>query len=309
MQRLLLLLFVGSLAIGMMIAAGCSSDDEESNPIISGDPNSPSFELYDNTVAEVPGDVVGLGLDVVFGLMEHQFGSKSGRAGWLTSMDAKAASFDSVSWTFGNGWHVFYFELSEFTSEPIQGGTYEDSLWISGWDSLRFFEDGAVADLPTETTDSLYSRQHVIIESRDSEGEAWYVAGHHRMTLSDEGTDLTYGPIMGVNIIGTDTVEAELNDPDDHSCELAMVTTINLSDIVIPSDMVDDVCPTWGTFSATQMVNLSCGGGTATDSIAFNGTWYLSEVFNNGIAHQTLTFGTIQWTHIDSCGVPLTETK
>lgn len=309
MKKLLFLMLLGSLVVGFLLVAACS-DDDDSNPIISGDPNSPSFDLYDNTVAEIPGELAGLSINIIFGLMEHQFGGKSGRSGWLTGLGADDMVLDSVFWTYTNGWHIFYFELSELTIEPIPGGgTFEDTLTIVGWDSLRIFEDGSFVAVPSDTADSLYSRQHIVVRTRDSEGEHWYVAGHHRMTLLDEGTDITYGNLIGVDMTATDTVEADLIDPDDNECSLAMVTTLNLSDIVIPSDMLDDVCPSSGRLAATQTVNLSCGGGTATDSIAFNGTWQLLETFTNGVAFQTLTFGSIQWTHRDTCGVALTTLK
>lgn len=308
MKRVCAGLLLTGLAIGLVLASGCSSDDDEANPIISGDPNSPSFEVYDNTIADVPGSIAQIGLSVTLDLMDWRSGSKRERGSIPGGHARTGVSLDSIAWSYANGWNVFYFEMSELTSEPAPGGgMFEDSMWITGWDSLRFFEDGTVMPAPSDTTDSLYSRQHVSLIKRNSRGESWDVAGHHRISLYDGGFAFGYGPLIEVDMTGLDSVTALLVDPDDHVCDLNLITGVTLDDIVMPLTLIDEVCPSFGSFQATQSVALSCGGGTSTDSVAFDGVWQVTELFVNGVAHQTLTFGNTVWTHIDSCGAPLSE--
>jgi hypothetical protein len=309
-KRLFFLVVAAGLAAGMICAVGCSDDDEDSNPIISGDPDSPSFEIYDNTIAEVPGSVAEMSLHVTFSLIDWQFSTQGARHAWTGGHEANQGEIDSISWTYANGWNIFYFEMSEFSSESIPGGgTLEDSLWITGWDSLQFLEDGTAVPTPSDTTDSLYSRQHVTVTMRSSDGEVWDITGHHRLTITNYGLDQYYGPILGLDLIAVDSIEALLVDPDDNVCDLTLVTSATLADAIMPMRSLGEGCPSWGSLAATQTVALSCGGGTATDSIAFDGSWHLTENFVNGVAHQSLTFGNFLWTSVDTCGISLSETR
>ncbi|MBD3258073.1 hypothetical protein GF377_06535 [candidate division GN15 bacterium] len=247
-----------------------------------------------------------MALELTFGLVEYQFGGGKSRVSEHRS--PQQFDFDSVSWSFANGWHVFYFETS-FIEIEIEGAeVLYDTIDISGMDSLRFFEDGQVVLEPTDTTDSLWSRQHVDVRVASSEGELFAVRAHHDLRIAAVGSDAN-GEWIRANMDAVDSVDAIVLDGEGGSCDLSVATLASFVNILFAIELIDDVCPSSGSLNATQQIDLSCQSGTELDSLNLSGTWTAQQSFVDGVATTTVLFGGMSWTGVDTCGIPAIQTR
>lgn len=297
MKRLLILAVSILLIPALMSVMSCSDDDD--NPVTTGDPNDPSYEFYSEAVGDLPGEANMMLLEITMDLLdwlEQAGSSQQSDRSWRAATGVTDGEFDSIHYTYGSGWHVFYFEYTQIDTED----DFSETLQFVGYDSVRTFEDGAPVQIVDSLMDSLYARAHVAVDMANSDGEQGHIGAHHDLTAINSGIDM-YGQWVTLSLSSLDSLNLLFED-EGANCSLAVVCAATGSNLLMPVQ-IEDACPTSGTLSASEELGLACTGGDNFDEASINGTWSVNYSFTDGVGTIRVTKGNVQWTVVDTCGI------
>jgi len=200
------------------------------------------------------------------------------------------AVFDSVSYTYTNGWHVFTFDGYVVDISTL------DTTDISGTDSVQILAAGSPLAEFDSTVDAMKIRAEMDISAR---GGNAVLAGVQRFDITDMTSDST----VPVTLNGTMSETADLSFADSAgSCDMNLDNSVSVDNVVIVLE--SDECPRSGSMSAVTTVNVSCAGqgdNGGTFSLNVNDTWHVTATFDNGTMTTVFNNSTTTWTVTDTC--------
>ena len=288
---MLFLLALHVFGLTFTIFLGCDEDDE-TNPIIEGNPDSEEFLLFEDVVTDPALDINKYAMFTTMALLDSfVLPDAPGKTGPLfaTAEGDPLIVFDSVSVSLSDYWIIFYFEFTVIKT----GIEYSETLYVYGTDSVKVYEnDEAVYEL-IGLPDSVEAREHFHLEYNDTDDSEVNGAGHHALKIGGDYPDSTV-----VNAHSLDSLMSYFvpEDPNLSLCSLRIVSETDIDDLALPLDSVDadgDVCPLTGSMDLTTTLELGCVG----DSAMFNidGQWNLLISYADGMESITVTYGNTFW--------------
>lgn len=291
MKRVLLLMaaVLAVVAFGLMI--GCSDDDDEdTNPIITGDPNSPTYEFFDDMASETSTMPAEFSLGSVFAFIDY-----------IRNIPRKDAADDPTlsDYSYENGWHIVHFTMSFEDTIDIQ--TIE-TITVSGWDSLQQWLGGNVVQYVEQQPDSLVIKSH-FDAGMTSTGPDYASAQAHQYYTLSKIDGIEAGDDWRIDGVGFDTLTIYFEDDSSNTCNLnAKVSTVYNGLEINENIMTNDGCPTAGSMSSGMTLALTVGGDNSNlESLIINGLWTVTEAFNGSTITRTVSFGNTVWTETYSC--------
>lgn len=294
MKRFTLLFTLLSLGVFIVMLPGCSTEDTITN-LIQGDTNSAEFQFVENIVGADGFEAVGLAFDFSFAIIDSipgsTFSPKRSGSRHALGVDGEVIMFDSLSYVYDGGWHVFSF------SAIIIDTFFNDSISISGIDSVQTLSNGQPMQVPDMTVDELRIRAHFDIADFDG---SFTGTGDHSLTV----TGITPEMLTPIVINGTATETASGTDGDSaFTCTFSFTNSLTVTDITFSDTALID-CPTSGKISLSSTVDMTCIGGlgTAVDTISVAGSWTATGVFAaDGSIAITISDGTTVWQTTEPC--------
>jgi len=294
MKRFTLLFTLLSLGIFITILPGCSTEDAITN-LIQGDTNSAEFQFVENIVGAEGFEAVGLAFDFSFAVIDSipgsTFSPKNLGSRQALGVGDEVILFDSLSYVYDGGWHVFSF------SATIVDTIFNDSISISGIDSVQTLSNGQPMQVPDMTVDELRIRAHFDIVDLDGSLTG---SGDHSLTV----TGFTPEMLTPIVINGTATETASGTDGDSSfTCNFTFTNSLTVTNITFIDNGVV-ACPTAGSISLSSTVDMTCIGGlgTAVDTITVAGGWTAIGVFaSDGSIAITISDGTTVWQTTEPC--------
>ncbi|MBN1213174.1 MAG: hypothetical protein JXA92_11395 [candidate division Zixibacteria bacterium] len=292
MKRLLFLMALLICGLTFVLFSGCSDDDDETNPVIEGDPDAEEFQFFENAVSNPAMEINKYALFTTMALLDSfvlpEVPGKNGPR-FVTAEGDPLIVFDSVSVDSSNFWIIFYFEFTIMESEI----DYSETLYVYGTDSLKVYENDEAVYALTGEPDSVDAREHFHVEYNDSDESAINCVGHHSLRIGGAQPDSTVFNAYSIDSIMSYFVPDE---PGLSLCSLRVISETDIDDLALPLNLVDesgDICPIAGNLELTTNLGLGCVG----DSTVFNvnGEWTMSLSYGNGVESVTVTFGNTVW--------------
>ncbi|MBU0983241.1 MAG: hypothetical protein KKA42_05190, partial [candidate division Zixibacteria bacterium] len=234
--------------------------------------------------------------EFTMGLLDYIPGipGSSGKSAFR-ALAADTVIFDSLSYTYGSGWHIFYVEAMVISED----GMDTDSTWVQGIDSIQILVGGAVVQFPPSTEDSLSGvnfRAHVDIENSDEFGGSMA----HRVDIVQfaDGADT----LLEVNATTSDTLSSGYWS-EGVVCAFDATSNAVVTDLVMDPD-AEAECPHSGSISAVSTVELYCEGTNpdVPSSYNINGTWTVGVVANgNNTVTVSFSNGLVSWSMVTDC--------
>ena len=301
MKRTLVILFLGALAAGIAMVAGCSSDDKSNdNPVNNsnqGQLTDDNFLFVSNSVGETSANNYEVDFNLVLALLnEIDLGGKSQgqrhRYGGLLGAQEKTVviTLSNDPTQTPEGWYVFTFNaqiIEEMDTTYILGGT----------DSIRILLDGTPVEWVGESTDLNQVQARAYVPWFNNNGEDG--KSHHTLDVV-------------VDVVGSDslaTVDASVEDSitgfdrtNGVTCDYIILNDALADNIVVLANQNSDECPRSGTVDATVSVSLDCEAEGGIGAINLDGVWNITATFN---ADSTVTFdyshGPVKWHFVVDC--------
>ena len=294
MKRFTLLFTLLSLGTFMTMLPGCSTDDAITN-LIQGDTNSSEFQAVENIVGTEGFEVIGnsfyLSLEILDSIPGSTFSPKKAISRQALGVGDEIFVFSSLSYAYDGVWHVFTLAASVIDT------IYNDTINISGIDSVQILSGGQTLQVPDSTLDELRIRSHLNIAQV---GESFLASLDHAITV----TGITVAMIAPVTFNGTATESATGTDGDSTLvCDFTYGNTLTATNIVF-SEGGTIGCPTSGSISLTANINISCIGdlGAGVDTISVSGVWTATGVYaSDGSVALTISDGTTVWNTTEPC--------
>ena len=294
MKRFTLLFTLLSLGALITLLPGCSTDDVVTN-LIQGDTNSSEFQVVENIVGAEGFEAVGNSFDLTFELIDSipgsTFSPKNAMSRHALGQGDEIIVFDSLSYTWDGAWHVFTFAGSVIDT------IYNDTVTISGIDSVQTLSGGQSLQVPDSTLDELRIRSHFDITEV---GGTFTASSVHALTV----TGITVQMLTPVTINGTATETASGSDGDSTiACTFTFSNALTVTNIMFAENGQID-CPTSGSISLTATVDMTCIGdlGAGVDTITVSGVWTATGVFaSDGSVAITISDGTTVWNTTEPC--------
>jgi len=135
----------------MLIAAGCSSSDSDSNPLIPGNTNDANFQFVEEEVISNQAfEGIELSLDLSGELIDSIPGAIPVRGRFYAepAIENGEIVIQSYSYSYQNDWHVF--QISGFVAIDFP----VDTLNLTGIDSIQVMFDGVPQQVPDDNTNS-----------------------------------------------------------------------------------------------------------------------------------------------------------
>ena len=294
MKKFTLLFTLLSLGTFITLLPGCGSDDIVSN-LIQGDTNSSEFQAVENIVGTEGFEVIGnsfyLSLEILDSIPGSTFSPKKAISRQALGVGDEIFVFSSLSYAYDGVWHVFTLAASVIDT------IYNDTINISGIDSVQILSGGQTLQVPDSTLDELRIRSHLNIAEV---GESFLASLDHAITV----TGITVEMISPVTINGTATESATGTDGDSTLvCDFTYGNTLTATNIVFLEGGTI-ACPTSGSISLTANINISCIGdlGAGVDTISVSGVWTATGVYaSDGSVALTISDGTTVWNTTEPC--------
>ncbi|MFQ5453217.1 MAG: hypothetical protein ACE5D6_03415 [Candidatus Zixiibacteriota bacterium] len=297
MKRFAFLTILISLVLFLMV--GCDEDKTVNSNLIVGDTSSADFQFVQEKVTQDENTDIGMSLDLTFDLFDQQFGvgaPKLEQSGIMAlGQTGDIILIDSATYTFINGWHVFTFEatvIDMFTN---------DTLDISGIDSIQIQSNGSTLPEPDSTMDDLRIRNYFNWDFRNKSDSG---SGTHLIHIA--GSTIDSGSVVTINGSANETVYTTVSDTI-AECDLDMNNNVNITNVQFVLDGTE--CPNSGKIMMSSNMDLTCYGqlNSHLDSLTVNGTWTVTAVFNGTQVNVTYTDGTTSWSVIEECGSPVAK--
>jgi hypothetical protein len=293
---LVVLLLVGATA---WMFAGCSDSKTTNSNLEPLDTNSAAF-LQENVsspaIAEASGDAENL-LDLVN--MIPGPGSPA-RLPVHASLAGGDKVWDTVSHTYENGWHIFYYSFTRVDSEYHGDSLVNVKEWsVNGYDSVRLWYHGDPVQFRV-AADSLESHGHgqgSFADAHNSTGEM----ARHRVIKIEGNPWVEVISQLVLNANSHDTLWATFHPQELTSCSLFNTYSGMVDNVVFDSAAIyGDACPASGSLQYIATVSLECSG--PHDTVSVNGTWSIHATFNGSTQIISLSNGLAQAVHVDTCG-------
>jgi len=276
------------LACGLLI--GCSDDDDETNPVITGDLNDSNYVFFDDYAADLGSAPAQFTLMSVFGFIQYL----------QTRKDAGDTNEEIVifNYSYANGWHI-----ADFTINIVD--TVDDvieTLVIAGTDSLQAWVDGGVVETPENQPDSIKVRSHFDVGMNNSDGD-YASARVHQVFTMKAVVLATPGDEYRIDGFGADTLTTYFTDDSSNTCNIHVeIATVYNGITINETAMENGDCPSSGTMTNTIDLELSCSSATSPlGSLEVDGIWIVTESFNGTTGTRTVTFGDVVWTETFNC--------
>lgn len=285
MRKTLALTMFGLIMGVFLLAAGCS-DDKATTPGTPGDPNDPGFQFVDSVIL---GDqfMEGMGtmMEMSFMLMDSIPGALARNHNFRQANAAfSSVVFDTLSYSYAGGWHVFYFEAYLTDIEST------DTVDVVGIDSIQVLADGVPMTVPDSTANAIYFRAHVTVDTRV---EAFSASMDHSFDLVADPTD------PAVAIINGSALEAMGFTFEDSAsvCDISVSNSISANNVKMNLDVGG--CPEAGSITAMANLNMNCTGSL---TLNVDGTWNVGATFEGDLITVNISNGENYWTMTDTCG-------
>lgn len=218
----------------------------------------------------------------------------------LVSPSGDEKVFDTVSHTYENGWHIFYYSFNRVDSQYRNDSLVAIREWtVSGFDSIRIWSGGQPVQY-RGAADSLVSHGH---------GHGYYVDNHdnvgnhyrHRVIEINGNPWAEVITQLVLNANSHDTLTATFYPRDMVSCNMNNTYIGYVNDVVFDSATIyGDACPASGSVSYVASVDLECTG--PQDTLSVNGSWAINITFNGTTTTMSLSNGLAQAVVVDTCG-------
>lgn len=294
-------LLVGLLLVGATACmfAGCSDSKTTNSNLEPLDTNTAAF-LEENVSApafeEVNGDAENL-LDLVN--MIPGPGAPA-RLPVHASLAGDGKVWDSVSHTYENGWHVFYYSFYRVDSVYRHDSLVNVKEWsVNGYDSVRLWFNNEPVQF-RGSADSLESHGHGLGSYVDMHDQSGQNARHRVIKIEgNPWAELISELVLNAN--SHDTLWAVFYPQPEVSCNLANTYVGQIRNVVFDSAAIyGDACPASGSLQFVATVDLECTG--PHDTLSVNGTWSINATFNGSTQTISLSNGLAQRVLVDTCG-------
>jgi hypothetical protein len=273
----------------MLVAAGCSSTDSDSNPLTPGDNNDANYQFIEQ---EVMGDLtfegIGLSLDLAGTLIDSIPGAAPARPRFYAkpALDGGQLIIESYSYSYQNNWHIFQVDGIVAVDFPV------DTFDLVGIDSIQVLSNSVPQQVPDESTDAFAFRAHFDVWSRTSSDS---ISAHHQVTADRvDTTAINLNADLNENIQFTHTDTAG-------SCDVLVANSFQATDIVMDFEGAD--CPQSGSIAITTSVQFDCQGNQSNPwSLSLDGVWTVTGTYDGVTENLTFSDGTNVWTKQESCG-------
>jgi hypothetical protein len=273
----------------MLIAIGCSSSDNESNPLVPGNSNDANFRFIEE---EVVGEQVFNGIELSLDLAGELIDSIPGAAPARNRFYAEPAIengtlvIESYSYTLQNNWHIFQVSGIVAVDFPV------DTLNLTGIDSIQITADGVPQQVPDDFTNAFTFHAHFDVWSRSSSDS---ISADHQVTAT------LIDPAL-MNIDGDLAENIHFTHSDSvGTCDVDLANTFQASNIVL--DFEGGGCPQSGFIVVTTAVAFDCRGNQSNPwSLSLDEVWTITATFDGSNESFTFTDGTNVWTAIEPCG-------
>lgn len=304
MKRLMLLLFIGLLALSAAFMTGCEEDSA-----VTDDGDQTILTPEDSSMVEdmLTGDMFSSlnALNLSWELLDSIPGDGApkfaGSSLALEGGDEDIIITDAGYEGYSDGWHIFDFAAIAVEAYVHDNGVqYYDTVFISGWDSIQVISDGGPIQYLSEQTviEGLNERVHVNFEDNHDDFSG---AINHIIEV-----DMTYGDvdtILTLNGITDDLLHSGENS-DWGACDITMTMEQTITNLVFNVNG-DGGCPESGTITSLSTIDAFCTGldAHAGDTLDVNSSWTVTATFNEGAGTVTVTFtsGGVSWTVTESC--------
>jgi hypothetical protein len=298
MKRLLFILTLFACGLMFMVFLGCSNDDEDTNPIVQGNPDSEEFQFYQDVVSDPAMEINRYALFTTMALLDSfvlpEIPGKPGPR-YATAEGEPLIVFDSVVFDTSNFWITFYFEFTVINTDL----DFSETLYVYGTDSLQVFENNETVYIPVGEPDSIDAREHFHLAYNSTDDMQMNAAGHHSLRIGNTYPDSTIFNAYSLDSLMTYFVP---ENPGLSLCSLRVVSETDIDNLALALSSVDangDICPLAGGIDLTTNLNLGCVGDSAVFNI--NGEWKMSLSFANGMQYTTVTYGNTVWHSEEIC--------
>jgi hypothetical protein len=273
----------------MLIAAGCSSSDTDSNPLIPGNNNDANFQfIEEEVVSEQAFEGIELSLDLAGELIDSIPGAAPTRKRFYAepAIENGTLVIESYSYSFQNNWHVFQVSGYVAIDFPV------DTLDLTGIDSIQIMTDGVPQQVPDDFVNSFAFNAHFDVWSRTSSDS---ISADHQVTATLIDTSL-----IGIDADLGENIHFTRSDSLG-SCDVDLANTFQATDIVM--DFEGSGCPQSGTIVITTAVQFDCQGNQQNPwSLSLDGVWTITGTYDGQNENFTFTDGTNVWSASEPCG-------
>lgn len=291
MKRVLLLAcaMIALIAIGLVV--GCSDDDDDGNPIITGDPNNPAYLFFDDYASEMGTMPAQFALGSVLFIFDYLGDERKASAG--------EPDFQVDAYNYADGWHVVDFTMRIIDTFDV---AQVETLIIFGTDSLQAWVGGDTVQSPANQPDSVKVRCRFDVAMQNSDGEYGVAQVAQRFTLG-KLDDPAPGDDWRIDGVGYDTVTTYFIDDSTNLCNLSATIATAYNGLAINEFMLSsDGCPSSGSMVNTLEIELVCSNpDSELAALDVDGVWTVLESFNNGMVTRTVTYGNTVWTQTEAC--------
>lgn len=294
MKRFTLLFTLLSLGVFMAMLPGCSTEDAITN-LIQGDTNSAEFQFVNEIIGsdamEGFGNVSAFSFELIDSIPGATFSPKNSNGRQALGIGDEIILFDSLSYSWNGSWHVFAF------SAMIIDTMFNDTIDISGIDSLQTLSNGTPIQVPDSSMDELRVRAHIVISERNG---SFNGSGIHSIDI----TGITPMLIDPVTLNGSATETFSGTDSDSGAtCNFAFSNALTVNNVVVSLEGTSG-CPTSGSINMTANIDMTCiqNLGSAVDTVKVAGSWSFTGVFaSDGSIAITISDGTTVWQTTEPC--------
>lgn len=300
MKRIWILGALSLIVVAAGLFVGCGSDKGTNATLQPLDTNSATFVEENVSAPAMDGaseDAENV-LDLV-NLISFAPGAP-GAVPSSASPSGEGKVYDTVSHTYENGWHIFYYSFNRVDSQYRNDSLVAVREWtVSGYDSIMIWSGGQPVQY-RGAADSLVSHGHghdYYVDSHDNYGNHY----RHRVIQIEGNPWAEVINQLVLNANSHDTLTATFYPKDQVTCSITNTYTGQISDVVFDSAAIyGDACPSSGSLNYVAMVNLDCSG--PHDTLSVNGTWSIHATFNGTTTTLSLSNGLAQAVVVDTCG-------
>ncbi len=209
-------------------------------------------------------------------------------------------AWDTVSHTYENGWHIFYYSFTRIDSQYRHDSLVDVKEWqVIGYDSVKLWSGNEVVQF-RGLADSLESHGHSLGSYVDQHDQSGQNARHRVFRIEGNPWAEVISQLV-LNSNSHDTLWAVFYPAEAVSCNLNNTYTGRIDDVVFDSAAIyGDACPSSGSLTFVANVNLDCSG--PHDTLTVNGSWSIHATFSGETQTISVTNGLAQAVVVDTCG-------